>query len=152
MTETAIINILKQKGIYITHTRVIVFKTLLSHIGAANAAEIHRLAPLKLDRVSVYRTLQVFLKKGLISLAPNSNGWPQYLIKDLAPPGTSIEPNKIATYFICRNCGAIKPIKIFNLVSDLVPQGYQVDSCQVILKGKCEHCNVYRGEQDASLA
>lgn len=140
MTDDELINILKRKGIYITVTRITVLRTLVSHIGAIGTSDIQRLTPGRLDRVSVYRTLQLFLKKGLIETAPGNAGWPQYFTRELPGAGAVIEPGKIAGYFICKTCGTITTAKVFNVLTDFAPAGYQAESCQVVLKGKCNTC------------
>lgn len=141
MTDTAIINILKQKGIYVTNTRVIVFKIMYEHKGMINASQIHKLAKFKLDRVSVYRTLRAFLKKDLIHTISNSKGWPKYLIKNFDETKDTIRSNQIQTYFICTSCGLVKPHKIYKDIHEIIPANHQVNTCQLILEGKCSTCN-----------
>lgn len=141
MTDTAIINILKQKGIYVTNTRVIVFKIMYEYKGMINASQIHKLAMYKLDRVSVYRTLQAFLKKDLVHIIPNSKGWPKYLIKNFDENKDTIRPNQIQIYFICNNCGLVKSHKVYKHIPEIIPANHQVNACQIILEGKCSACN-----------
>lgn len=140
MTDTAIINILKQKGIYVTNTRVIVFKIMYEHKGMINASQIHKLAMFKLDRVSVYRTLQAFLKKDLIHTISSSKGWPKYLLKDFDENKDTVKPNQIQIYFICTNCGSVKQHKTYKHIPEIIPDNHQVTACQIILEGKCSTC------------
>jgi len=141
MTDTAIANILKARGIYITPTRIIVFKIILEHKGTINAAQIHKLASFRLDRVSVYRALQAFLKKGLILTVPNSRGWPKYLIKNLAENKYHTKPDKTTIYFICTNCGAVKTTKTLKPIAQLLPGNHQIETCQLIVEGRCSDCS-----------
>jgi Fe2+ or Zn2+ uptake regulation protein len=140
MTDTAIVKILRQKGIYITTTRINVFRIILDHMGTINASQIQKLSLTKLDRVSVYRALQAFLKKGLIIKVPGSRGWPKYLIKNLKDLTDSAKPNKTTIYFICTQCGTIKTSKTLKHISGLLPNNHQVETCQLIIEGTCSDC------------
>lgn len=141
MTETAIANILKQRGIYVTNTRIVVFKIMTEHKGPINASQIHKLSANKLDRISVYRTLQVFLKKDLILTIPNSKGWPKYLLKNISENKDSGKPKRMIIYFICRNCGKVETVKTLKHLAELTPSNHEVDTSQLILEGKCSDCN-----------
>jgi len=142
MTDTAITNYLKNKGIYVTSTRIMVYRIMSEHKGTINAAQIHKETMFKLDRVSVYRTLQIFLKKEIILVIPKAKGWPKYLVKNPDENKDAERPEQIIIYFTCNNCGAVKTNRIFRLSPELVPQNYKVRNCQIILDGRCSICNL----------
>ncbi|MBL7703294.1 MAG: hypothetical protein JNM14_13675 [Ferruginibacter sp.] len=140
MTDAAITEILKNKGIYVTTTRVKVYRIMLEQRVPVNAAQIHKISAPQLDRVSVYRALQVFVQKGIISTLPRSKGWPLYLLKKSNLPNDPVKPGDINIYFTCSSCGRLTTQKAYALNTQLVPANYIVNRCQVILEGICTSC------------
>lgn len=140
MNDQAISNLLKKIGIYVTSTRLAVFKIMFEHKGAINASQIQKLSSDKLDRISVYRALQAFLKKKLIIMIPGEKGWPKYLLRDWKESSDLFKPERMMVYFLCKKCGKVETIKTFRQLSELTPENHQVDTSQLILEGKCSDC------------
>lgn len=140
MAEKKISEILRQKGIYITNTRIKVYKIMLEQKGTINASQIQKLTLFQLDRISIYRALKIFLKKGLIYRIPNSKGWPKYLVKNVHEEQNHPLNGMKAVHFICRVCGTVKTTKTIKQFPELMPVGYTIDNCEVIMEGKCDNC------------
>lgn len=139
-TDEAITRFLKRKGAYVTTTRMTVLRIMLSQHGPVTLADINKLSKKKLDRVSVYRTLQLFLKKEIILLARNGNGWPHYIVNERPLTERELEPATVSCWFICNTCEKVKPVRIYKPLPDMAPAGHLVTHCQLILKGSCADC------------
>ncbi len=138
MDDKIIAAILKQHDVYVTHTRLLVFKVMQEHKGTINVSELHKLTAFKLNRISVYRTLQLFLKKGLIFYVPDPIGWPKYIIKDFSANRTILQDTQ--AYYLCEECGVVQIIELVKDITDAIPMDLKVNSCQIILEGKCIAC------------
>jgi Fe2+ or Zn2+ uptake regulation protein len=141
MTEPAISNLFKKRGIYVTNTRLAVFKIMLEHKGTINATQIQKLSSSRLDRISVYRALQAFLKKKLIITIPGEKGWPKYLVRDLNENGDVTKPDRMIVYFVCRQCNKVETLRTFKHIAEMLPLNHEVDNCQLIIEGKCSNCS-----------
>ena len=141
MTESAIINLLKKRGIYVTNTRIVVFNIMVEHKGPINASQIQKLSSSKLDRISVYRALQIFLKKKLIITIPGEKGWPKYMVRNFRENEDLTKPERLIVYFICKRCGKVETVKTFRHLAELTPENHLVDTSQLFLEGKCSDCN-----------
>jgi Fur family ferric uptake transcriptional regulator len=73
MLETKIDDLLKKNHLSITGGRRRILELFLQQEGALSHSDIEKKAGEKFDRVTVYRTLQVFLEKGLIHSIPTSD-------------------------------------------------------------------------------
>jgi len=140
MTDTELITILKDRGIYVTNTRIAVFRIMHEHKGTINASQIHKLAPARLDRVSVYRALQAFHKKGLIAEIPGTKGWPKYLVTNTGNNKTN-KASRVQVYFVCRKCGTVEAGKTFHSIDEFLPDKREVSNCELILEGICSSCD-----------
>jgi Fur family ferric uptake transcriptional regulator len=137
LNDHTIMHMLKELGVYVTQNRVAVLKIFLQCPGAISVSRICKLSAIKLDRVSVYRTLQAFVDKNLILLVPNAQGKPHYILK--ANPGLAHQNG--AAFFICASCGDSE------LLSDTVeinhnhlPGHHIVKTQYLVLEGFCQKC------------
>ncbi|MFT7249437.1 MAG: Fur family ferric uptake transcriptional regulator [Arcticibacterium sp.] len=93
------------------------------------------------DKVTIYRALDTFLKKGLIHKVPDANNVSKYA---LCPPECSKgshEHNHI--HFICNRCNntfCIDKIKV-PVIKDII--GFKVKSSKLTLEGECPDCLSY---------
>jgi Fur family transcriptional regulator, ferric uptake regulator len=133
-----IISTLKALGIYITRNRIAVLKVLMQSSGAISVASIRSLSPVRLDRVSIYRTLKVFLERGVIFIVPNSNGIPYYMMK----AGKDLSKKQGAAFFICTHCGASESLEEPVLIEDRSSVDRQIKNRYVVLEGICIACKV----------
>lgn len=130
---------LKELGVYVTQNRIIILKVLMQCSGAVSVANIRRLANTRLDRVSVYRTLQAFLDKGVLFVVPNTSGVPHYAVN-----GAIRQSDKQGSaFFICTKCGASELLKDQVEVKHHSGAGQLVNikSRYVVFEGFCEKCN-----------
>lgn len=139
--DQVIITTLRKHSAYVTQTRISVLKVLSQSRSSISLSHIRKLSPVALDRVSVYRTLQLFLKKGLIQTVPNSKGNCRYILKEFLNRSSSPSASHFV-HFICNNCGYTELIEqAVPLVFDK-PGNHQVNNCYILLEGICSECGI----------
>src|ERR1700730_17287660 len=102
--EKQIDDILKSNQLSVTSGRRKILELFLNNEGALAHSDIEKKAGEKFDRVTVYRTLQVFLERGLIHSIPTSDNSIRYaLCKDDWSGGQHRDDH---VHFICNSCGS----------------------------------------------
>ena len=63
---------LKRKGLSVTDSRQKIMQLFMQQKGALSHSDIEKKAGTAFDRVTIYRTLQAFLDKGIIHAIPSA--------------------------------------------------------------------------------
>jgi Fur family ferric uptake transcriptional regulator len=142
MMETKNINtrlneLLRRKHLSVTDSRKKILSLFLATTDALAHGDIEKKAGEKFDRVTVYRTLQTFVEKGIIHTIPTSDNSVRYaLCKDCAE-GHHHDDH---VHFVCNNCE--KTICLDDVVSPMIalPEGYTPQNVQVLIRGICKDC------------
>ncbi|MEI2747570.1 MAG: transcriptional repressor [Ferruginibacter sp.] len=101
MTE-AQMDILRKNGLSITEGRKKILELFLDADGALAHADIEKNTDAAFDRVTVYRTLQTFVEKGIIHQIPTTDNAVLYaLCKDNCAAGHHHDEH---VHFICNHC------------------------------------------------
>src|SRR6476469_11132703 len=96
-------DILRRKHLSVTDSRKKILSLFLNTKDALAHGDIERKAGEKFDRVTVYRTLQTFVEKGIIHTIPTPDNSIRYaLCKDECFEGHHHDNH---VHFICDNCG-----------------------------------------------
>ncbi len=133
-----VLTILKRNSLSITDSRQKILELFLQSSGALAHADIEKKTGEIFDRVTIYRTLQSFVEKGLIHSIPTSDNSVRYaLCKDC----TEGHHHDDHVHFVCSNCE--KTICLDDVVSPTIelPKGYFVENVQVVINGVCNKCN-----------
>lgn len=136
--NTAIV--LKNNNLRLTDSRKEILAVLQGSVHALSHTEIEKSLPSHLDRITVYRTLQSFMKKGLIHTVtdPHSRA-AKYLYNN---PGL---PEQHA-HFKCRLCNILicldSPIPISKSMD--MPDGYRAELYSLVIEGLCDRCSHLR--------
>jgi len=135
--ELKIADILRRKTLSVTDSRKKILSIFLQSPDALTHSDIERKAGEKFDRVTVYRTLQTFVEKGIIHTIPTIDNSILYaLCKDCAE-GHHHDDH---VHFVCTHC------QVTTCLDDVVspqiqlPEGYQATSVQVVIRGRCKNC------------
>lgn len=130
---------LRELQVHLTQNRIIVFKLLTESTTAMSVSAITKQAPVQLDRISVYRTLLYFLRKGIVEIVPNNKGNAKYILASTNKEGIKKRDNKSA-YFVCSCCQhtelILEPVNI-QLAS---LSRYLINKYSLILEGLCSNC------------
>lgn len=100
--NTDIKEILKRSQLSVTASREKILHLFLEQTGALAHGDIEKKAGEKFDRVTVYRTLQTFVEKGIIHTIPTADNSIRYaLCKDDCAEGHHHDQH---IHFVCTNC------------------------------------------------
>src|SRR5215510_6305541 len=95
-------DLLKRNDLSITGSRKKILQLFLEQPGALAHGDIEKKAGEKFDRVTVYRTLQVFVEKGIIHTIPTADNSIRYaLCKDDCTEGHHHDHH---VHFLCIKC------------------------------------------------
>ncbi len=129
--------LLRNNRLSVTESRRKILSLFLEHKDALTHGDIEREAGEKFDRVTIYRTLQTFVEKGIIHAIPTADNTVRYaLCKDC----TEGHHHDNHVHFVCENCGTTTCLdEIVSPKIDL-PKGYLAKNVQVVINGICEKC------------
>ena len=130
--------LLRRKHLSITDSRKKILSLFFINKDALAHGDIEKKAGEKFDRVTVYRTLQTFVEKGIVHTIPTADNSVLYaLCKDCDEE----HHHDDHVHFVCRVCHAT--ICLDNIVSPQInlPAGYQSENVQVLINGICKNCS-----------
>ncbi|MEO5996260.1 MAG: Fur family transcriptional regulator [Chitinophagaceae bacterium] len=132
-------HILKRNQLSVTESRTRILELFLSLNGALAHGDIEKKAGEKFDRVTVYRTLQSFLDKGIIHSIPTADNSIRYaLCKDNCSEGHHHD-NHI--HFVCKICGTTTCLDEVHIPAVKLPGGFKMQQIEMVVSGMCKDCN-----------
>lgn len=131
-------SILRRKQLSATDSRRKILSLFQESRDALTHGDIEKRAGEKFDRVTIYRTLQTFLEKGIIHSIPTADNAVLYALCKDCQEGDHHDNH---VHFICSNCN--RTICLDDVVSPKVdlPAGYAADNVQVVINGLCADCS-----------
>lgn len=136
--EDRVDEILKRNMLSVTASRKKILELFLSNAGALSHGDIEKKAGERFDRVTVYRTLQVFLEKGIIHNIPTAYNSILYaLCKDDCKEGQHRDNH---VHFICNDCGNTVCLENVAIPSVKLPKGFTSTQVDVVVSGICKEC------------
>ncbi len=136
--KSIIDQILKENKLSLTEGRKKILEIFLKADHALVNSDIEKEFSGSIDRVSVYRTLQSFLKKGLIHLIPTTDNSIKYaLTKEDVKQGQTQDHH---VHFICNNCNKTICLDEIELPAIKLPVGYIQEDYQMVISGSCNDC------------
>ena len=136
--NTRLNEILRRKHLSVTDSRKKILSLFLAGKDALAHGDIETKAGEKFDRVTVYRTLQTFVEKGIIHTIPTADNSIRYALCKDCEEGHHHDDH---VHFVCTNCH--KTICLDDVVSPKIelPEGYIAETTQVVINGVCKECN-----------
>jgi Fur family ferric uptake transcriptional regulator len=130
--------LLKKNELSITAGRRQILEFFLQQDGALSHSDIEKKAGGKFDRVTVYRTLQAFLEKGLIHSIPTADNSIRYaLCKDDCSGGHHRDDH---VHFICNTCGNTMCLEDVTIPPIKLPGGFVTEQVEMLVSGVCKNC------------
>ncbi|RAJ01694.1 Fur family ferric uptake transcriptional regulator [Chitinophaga skermanii] len=129
---------LRTCNLSITDTRVKILELFLKSNGALEHGDFEKLAGKSFDRVTVYRTLQTFLDKGLIHKIPTTDTSVRYAI--CKSDCKEHEHHDHHVHFKCDACGTTTCLDDTSVPSIALPRGYAMNNVEVVVSGVCKDC------------
>ncbi len=137
--NTDIKEILKRSQLSVTASREKILHLFLEQTGALAHGDIEKRAGEKFDRVTVYRTLQTFVEKGIIHTIPTADNSIRYaLCKDDCAEGHHHDQH---IHFVCTNCKNTYCLDDIVTPEIKLPKGYSSEHIEVVVEGVCIKCN-----------
>ena len=132
-------DILKNSSLSVTAGRKRILDIFLASGNALAHQDIEMQCADQYDRVTIYRTLQTFLEKGIIHNIPSTDNMIRYaLCNDTCITTGHHHDNHV--HFKCDDCG--KTVCLDDLIIPAVklPQGYSMKEINMVVTGVCKEC------------
>lgn len=136
--ELQIAEVLRRNNLSVTESRKKILNLFLNQEGALAHSDIERKAGEKFDRVTIYRTLQTFVEKGIIHTIPTSDNSILYaLCKDNCTEGHHHDNH---VHFVCLQCGNTICLENVSVPEVKLPKGYTTTNIEMVVNGICRDC------------
>ena len=131
-------DILKRNNLSVTGSREKILGLFFDQSGALAHGDIEKRAGEKFDRVTVYRTLQTFVEKGIIHVIPTADNTIRYaLCKDDCKEGHHHDHH---VHFVCQQCHVTYCLDDVVTPELKLPKGYVSSHIEVVAEGICRNC------------
>ncbi len=131
-------DILKRNKLSVTGSRERILGLFLGETGALSHGDIEKKVGEKFDRVTIYRTLQTFVEKGIIHTIPTADNSIRYaLCKDNCEEGHHHDHH---VHFVCTQCHTTYCLDDVVTPSLNLPEGYATAHIEVVAEGICKKC------------
>lgn len=132
------LDILKKNGLSITEGRKKILDLFLDNDGALAHADIEKHTEAAFDRVTVYRTLQTFVDKGIIHLIPTTDNSVLYaLCRHNCEQGHHHDNH---VHFICNVCAKTICLDDVTVPEVKLPKGFKPVQAAMVVTGICNDC------------
>jgi Fur family transcriptional regulator, ferric uptake regulator len=133
-----ILDILKKNQLSVTEGRKQILELFLKSEGALAHADIEKSTGEIFDRVTVYRTLQTFVDKGIIHHIPTTDNSILYaLCKDNCEAGHHHDNH---VHFVCEKCHKTICLEEVTVPIVKLPEGFAPRHSEMVVNGICEDC------------
>lgn len=132
------LSILNEFKLRITPVRQFILGLFLEREFAISHTDIDEEINESLDRITVYRTLKTFVKKGLIHQVPDDKGVIKYALCSNACSPSNHRHDHV--HFKCLKCGQTNCLNI-SIPSIKLPKGYASNDTSLLIQGVCKHCS-----------
>ncbi len=135
---TQVEEILKKNHLSVTDSRQKIMQLFINANGALAHADIEKKTGENFDRVTVYRTLQSFVEKGIIHLIPTKDNSIKYaLCKDDCEAGHHHDDH---VHFICDECNKTICLDDVTVPQVKLPKGFTPQHSEMVVNGICGDC------------
>ncbi|MDI9363722.1 MAG: transcriptional repressor [Flavobacterium sp.] len=135
---TTVADILKANNLSITDSRKSILELFKLSKNALAHADIEKKSSAQFDRVTIYRTLQTFVDKGIIHTIPTPDNSVLYaLCKDDCSAGHHHDNH---VHFICDSCDTTYCLDHVAIPTVNLPKGFTQKQTDVVVSGVCRNC------------
>lgn len=122
-----------------TRSRVAILEEFLRYDFALSQPDLEKSLGTDFDRVTLYRTLTLFLEKGILHKVPGDEGATKYA---LCPDECNEEDHQHDhVHFKCSSCGQTLCMDDLKAPQYVLPNGYLLESTNLLIEGLCPQCN-----------
>src|SRR6478752_4692691 len=128
--KNEVTEILKRNQLSVTESRCKILELFRNNNGALAHADIEKKTGEKFDRVTIYRTLQTFVEKGIIHTIPTPDNSVRYaLCKDECSKGHHHDNH---VHFVCDICNVTYCLDSVVTPEVNLPQGFRPSLIDVV--------------------
>jgi Fur family ferric uptake transcriptional regulator len=136
--QNRITDTLKKHHLSITDSRKKILSFFLESGSALAHADIEVKSSTEFDRVTIYRTLQTFVEKGIIHTIPTADNSILYaLCKDDCVAGHHHDDH---VHFICDECTSTYCLDHVSIPKVKLPKGFTAVQTNLVVSGVCNKC------------
>ncbi len=135
--KSAVIPILEAKTVGVTPMRILVLEQFIEKNNAKNLHDLEAALPYS-DRTTIYRTLKTFVEKGILHTIEDGSGAIRYAL--CAANCDAHSHQDFHPHFRCTICEQTVCLASVALPALLVPEGYQQQEVEMMVKGICPNC------------
>jgi Fur family transcriptional regulator, ferric uptake regulator len=136
MSEALII--LKMNHLHNTDSRRAILEIFLQSPSALAHQDIEKRTGDRFDRVTVYRTIQTFIDKGIVHTIPTADNAVRYaLCREECSEGHHHDDH---IHFVCERCGKTTCLDETAIPTIRLPKGYETLQVNVVVNGICREC------------
>jgi Fur family ferric uptake transcriptional regulator len=136
--KAVIDKLLKEHNVNATEGRRKILEIFLKSDQALVHGDIEKECAGLIDRVSVYRTLQGFLKKGLIHLILTTDNTIKYAFTKEDLRHKQSQENHV--HFFCSNCNKTICLDKVTIPAIKLPPGFKAQFHELVITGTCDNC------------
>ena len=130
---------LEKKGVRVTSIRILVLNALMNASGTMSLGDLESVLE-TVDKSSIFRTLELFVKKHVVHAIDDGSGSVKYEVCEGEDECTLADMH---THFYCEACHRTFCLKDISAPIVSLPQGFQANSINYIIKGICPECRKY---------
>ena len=136
--QNKISDTLKKHQLSITDSRKKILSFFIDSGSALAHADIEQKSSTEFDRVTIYRTLQTFVEKGIIHTIPTADNSILYaLCKDDCVAGHHHDDH---VHFICDECNSTFCLDHVSIPKVKLPKGFTSVQTNLVVSGICNKC------------
>lgn len=137
-SDARITDLLKRQSLSVTHSRKRILQLFVEQAGALSHGSIEKKLGSIFDRVTIYRTLQTFLDRGIIHSIPSADNTVRYaLCKEDCGDGLHRHQH---IHFVCKRCQQTFCLDESVTPSVRLPRGYVAQAVEILVQGQCKQC------------
>jgi len=136
--QDRIAELLKKNQLSITDSRKKILELFQKSGNALAHADIEKMSGENFDRVTIYRTLQTFVDKGIIHTIPTADNSVMYALCREGCSGGHHHDNHV--HFICDDCGTTYCLDHVEIPGVAMPDGFTAKQTDVVVSGTCIKC------------
>ena len=131
-------DLLRKNHMSVTDHRLQILDLFYHAPGALAHADIEKKASDKIDRVTIYRTLQTFEEKGIIHTIPSADNSVKYaLCKHECAEGHHHDNH---VHFVCEKCNKTICLEEVTVPKVKLPKGFEPKHSEMVVNGICDDC------------
>jgi len=139
-TEKKVVELLKRQSLSVTESRKRILQFFFDQPGALSHGDIEKKAGSVFDRVTIYRTLQTFVDRGLIHTIPSADNAIRYaLCKEECGDGHHRHEH---IHFVCQQCHHTYCLDEVVTPVIRLPKGYSPQQVEILVQGTCKQCTI----------